>query len=205
MKAVRAAGPAAIPQAIAIGASAGGVEALGVLLQALPAGFGAAVLVVLHLSAHRDSLLPQLFNRRCALPVKEAEDKEAIEPGVVYLAPPDYHLLVEPGRSLALSRAEPVHFSRPAIDLLFESAALAYRERLLAIVLSGASADGSQGLRQVRACGGAAWVQDPLDAASDLMPSSALSLAGADEVLPLENLAKRLANLFRRDDHQGAS
>lgn len=200
---MKAAQPTA-PQAIVIGASAGGVEALGVLLQALPPWFRAAVFVVLHLPADRVSLLPQLFARRCLLPVKEGEDKEAVEPGVVYLAPPDYHLLVEPDRTLALSRADPVHFSRPAVDPLFESAALAYREGLIAIVLSGASADGAEGLKQVREAGGAAWVQDPAEAASDVMPASAISRAGADLVLPVARLAQRLAELFRKEE-EGAS
>ncbi len=187
----------ALPHAIAIGASAGGVDALSALLQALPAVYPAALLVVQHrVSTDDDALLTRLFARRCALPVKEAEDKEAILPGTVYLAPPDYHMLVEPNATLALSRVEPVHFSRPAIDPLFESAAMAYRERLLAIVLSGASVDGAAGLRQVRGCGGQAWVQDPTDATAQAMPAQALALSGADRVLPLAQLAKALGKLF---------
>lgn len=182
-------------EAIAIGASAGGVEALGQLLQALPHDFHPAIFVVLHLPPDRSTVLPQLFARRCARPVKEAEDKEPIMQGTVYLAAPDYHLLVEPGKCLALSRDEPVHFSRPSIDLMFESAALVYKERLLGIILTGANADGAQGLKQIRDCGGAAWVQDPDEAMSSMMPASAITRAGADSVLPLKLMADRLSQL----------
>lgn len=181
--------------AVVIGASAGGVEALGTLLAALPPTFSAAILTVLHLPPDRGTVLPTLLGRRCARPVKEAEDKEPVQPGTVYLAPPDYHLLVEPDRTLSLSRDEPVHYSRPAIDPLFESAALVWRERLLGIILTGASSDGADGLREVRACGGRAWIQSPDEATSPVMPAAALAMAGADEVLRLADIAARLANL----------
>ncbi|HVL75365.1 MAG TPA: chemotaxis protein CheB [Noviherbaspirillum sp.] len=185
--------------AIAIGASAGGVDAIARLLEALPAHCRAAVFVVLHLAPDSRSVLAQLLARRCALPVKEAEDKELAQPGVVYLCVPDYHLMVEPDRTLALSRDEPVHYSRPSIDVLFESAALAYRDSLLGIILTGASRDGADGLKQVRACGGTAWVQDPSDAAAPTMPDAALAHAGADAVLPLEKIAARLATFCSQD------
>lgn len=182
-------------EAVVIGASAGGVDALSVLLEALPVGFRPAVIIVLHLPPDRTSVLPQLFARHCALPVKEAEDKEPVEPGKVYLAPAGYHLLVEPEKRLSLSLDEPRHFSRPSIDVLFESAAYAYHERLLAIVLTGASADGTEGLRTVREFGGLAWVQDPDDASARIMPASAIALAGADLVLPVADIAKRLSGI----------
>lgn len=182
-------------EAITIGASAGGVEALLALLDPLPANFLPSILIVIHLPADRSSSLPRLFSGRCRLPVKEAEDKEPIEPGKVYIAPPGYHLLVEPEKYLSLSMDEPEHYSRPSIDLLFESAAYAYRKRLLGIILTGASADGSEGLRAVRQLGGAAWVQDPQEATSAIMPRSAVAKAGADLVLPLKELATRLSRL----------
>src|ERR1700761_9790748 len=116
-------------EAIVIGASAGGVEALGLILPALPATFRPSLLIVLHLPRERPSLLVQIYEKRCALPVREADDKEPIEPGTVYFAPPDYHLLVEKGRQIALSTEEPVHYSRPSVDVLFESAAEVYGER----------------------------------------------------------------------------
>lgn len=199
--------PARLPpspvELVAIGASAGGVDAIGTVLQALPARFPAAVAIVLHLPPARDSLLAELFGARCALPVKEVEDKEFIVPGVVYIAAPDYHMLVEPDRSFALSHDEAVNFSRPSIDLLLESAAIAYRERLLGIVLTGASQDGAAGLRRVRALGGQAWVQDPDDADAPAMPASAIALAGADRIMDKLTLARALADMGKAPGKNG--
>ena len=178
---------------IAIGASAGGVEALGLLLCALPASCRASVVVVLHLAPGRSSRLPQLYGARCLLPIREAQDKEPLQPGVVYFAPPDYHLQIEPERSFSLSLEAPVYFSRPSIDVLLETAASAYRREMLAIILTGASADGAEGLAQVRKLGGAAWVQEPRGAISSTMPEAALRRAGADRVLALPQLAASLA------------
>ncbi|ARP83359.1 chemotaxis protein CheB [Bordetella genomosp. 8] len=180
---------------VAIGASAGGVDAIGTVLEALPADFPAAIAIVLHLPPDRHSLLAELFAARCVLPVKEVEDKEFIVPGMVYIAAPDYHMLVEPDRSFALSQDEAVNFSRPSIDLLMESAAIAYRERLLGIVLTGASQDGAAGLQRVRALGGQAWVQDPDNADSPAMPASAIAQAGADRIMDKATLALALAAL----------
>ena len=182
-------------EAIAVGASAGGVEALGLLLQALPEGFTPAIFAVLHLPPDRPSLLAEVLQPRCRLPVREALDKERVQPGCVYLAPPDYHLLVEKEKTLALSSDPPVHFSRPSIDVLFESAAEAYGRGLLGIVLTGANADGAGGLAAIRAAGGHAWVQSPGDAVADAMPTAALERAGADLVLPLRDMAERLTHL----------
>jgi two-component system chemotaxis response regulator CheB len=180
---------------VVIGASAGGVEALGVLLQALPEQFYPPIAIVIHLPPDRSTSLPQLFAKKCRRPVKEAEDKESLVNGTVYFAPPDYHLLVEPDRSLALSRDEPLHYSRPAIDMLFESAALAYRDSLLGIILTGASKDGADGLKQVRACGGQAWIQQPEEAISRIMPDAAVRIAGFDQLLTLEKISKNLSCL----------
>jgi two-component system, chemotaxis family, protein-glutamate methylesterase/glutaminase len=181
--------------AVAIGASAGGVEALGALLQQLPEGFLPSIVVVLHLPPDRPSLLAELLQARCRLPVREALDKEQLRPGCVYLAPPDYHLLVEKEGTLALSHDPPVAFSRPSIDMLFESAAQALGPALLGIVLTGANSDGAQGLKAIRDAGGRAWVQSPEDAQADAMPLAALERAGADLVLPLADLAERLTHL----------
>ncbi|WP_051242158.1 chemotaxis protein CheB [Azohydromonas australica] len=179
--------------AVVIGASAGGVHALQALLGALDADFPPAVLVVLHLSPGRESLMAELLGAACALPVAEALDKQPVRGGTVTLAPPDYHLLVEPERCLALSVDDPVLFSRPAIDPLFESAAAAYGPRLLALLLTGASTDGSAGLAAVRRRGGQAWVQDPASASAATMPAAALAHAGADAVLTLDQMCRRLA------------
>jgi two-component system chemotaxis response regulator CheB len=181
--------------AIAIGASAGGIEALTVLLPALPRGSLAAVFVVLHLPRERNSLLVEIFRPRCAVDVREAEDKEPVAPGSVYFAPPDYHLLLDKGPRLALSVDEPVMFSRPSIDVLLESAADLYGPRLLGIVLSGANGDGAIGLKKVHAAGGLAWVQDPEEAKASLMPESALKQVPDSHVLSLTEMATRLQTL----------
>lgn len=182
-------------QLIAIGASAGGVEALGVLLRALPLHCQAAVVVVLHLAPGRSSRLPQLYAEQCLLPMCEAQDKQPLQGGRVYFAPPDYHLQIEPEHCFSLSLEAPVFFSRPSIDVLLETAALACRQHMLAIILTGASADGALGLARVRQLGGSAWVQDPHTAASAAMPAAALRVAGADSVLDLPGLAAGLAML----------
>ena len=181
------------PHAIVIGISSGGVEALGQLLPALPAGLRAAVMVVLHLPPDRPSLLSNIFAGACALPVKEAEDKEDVQPGVVYFAPPDYHLLVDQGPRLVLSFDAPVQFSRPAIDPLFQSAADVYGKRLWGLVLTGSSDDGAEGLLAVRGAGGRCFVQDPSEAMSRMMPASALAKVPGAQVLGLRALAARLA------------
>lgn len=184
---------ACAPAVIAIGASAGGVAALRDLLSALPADLPVPVLVVQHLPADRPSLLAPVLGERCALPVIEAQDKAGLRSGEVVLAPPGYHLLLDDRYTIALSADPPVLFSRPAIDPLFESVAGVFGKSALAILLTGASQDGSEGLRAVRAAGGHAWVQDPADAAVPLMPASALDRAGADAVLTLEQMRHRLA------------
>lgn len=179
--------------AIVIGASAGGVAALRAVLRALPADLPVPVLIVIHLPRDRPSSISEVLDGDCALPVREAIDKQPLLPGTVTFAPPDYHLLVEDRDTLALSVDEPVLFSRPAIDPLFESAADTFGERLLAVLLTGASSDGSQGVAAVREQGGTAWIQLPADAVAPLMPASALSHAGADAVLTLDALCQRLA------------
>lgn len=184
------------PALLAVGASAGGIEAVTVLLRALPADFRIPVVIVLHLPPNRDSLLPELFGRHCALPVKEAEDKEPVQAGTVYIGPPDYHLLLEPGGHFSLSCDPPLNFSRPSLDLLFESAAMAYRDRLLAIQLTGASADGAAGLKTARQLGGEVWVQDPDEAQASIMPLAAIRQAGADKVLRLDGMAALLPGLM---------
>jgi two-component system chemotaxis response regulator CheB len=181
--------------AVVVGASAGGVEALGEILPTLPAGFRPAVLIVLHLPRERPSLLVDIYENRCALPVREAEDKEPIEPGTVYFAPPDYHMLVERSRQIALSTDEPVFYSRPSIDVLFESAADVYADRLLGIILTGANEDGAAGLLAVHRAGGVTVVQQPDSAKVPVMVVSALQRNPADFVLPLPGIADLLKGL----------
>jgi len=180
---------------VVIGASAGGVEALAVLLPALPHTFRPAVFIVLHLPREQPSLLVQIFEKRCARPVREADDKEPVEPGTIYFAPPDYHMLVEKNRQIALSADDPVHFSRPSIDVLFESAADVYGGRLLGIILTGANEDGAAGLHAVHRAGGVTVVQQPDSARAPLMVVSALQRSPADFVLSLAEIAQLLGTL----------
>jgi len=182
-------------EAIVIGASAGGVEALGLILPSLPAKFRPAVLIVLHLPRERPSLLVEIYEKRCALPIREADDKEPIEPGTVYFAPPDYHMLVERNRQIALSTEEPVHFSRPSVDVLFESAADAFGSRLLGVILTGANEDGAAGLHAIHRAGGVTVVQQPDSAKVPLMVVSALQRNPADFVLSLPEIAELLKGL----------
>lgn len=178
--------------ALVIGGSAGSVDALMHILPALPASLRAAVFVVLHLPRERPSLLCDIFQPRCALPLREAQDKEPVEPGTVYFAPPDYHLLVDAGPTLALSVDAPVHFSRPSIDVLFESAADAYGARLVGLLLSGANQDGAGGLAAIHARGGHAIVQDPASAAVPTMPEAALARCAPDRILDPRHIASHL-------------
>jgi two-component system chemotaxis response regulator CheB len=181
--------------AVVIGASAGGVEALSVLLPAVPANSRAAYFIVLHIPRDRPSLLVEIFARRCALPVREAEDKEAVAPGTVYFAPSNYHLLLDQGPQMALSADGLVHHSRPSIDVLFESAAHVYGSRLLGVILTGANQDGAAGLAAVQDGGGVTVVQQPETAHSPQMILSALKLRPVDLVLPLDGIAALLGTL----------
>jgi two-component system, chemotaxis family, protein-glutamate methylesterase/glutaminase len=174
--------------AVVIGASAGGVDVLSVLLSAIPAGCRISFFVVLHIPRERPSLLSELFASRCALPVREAEDKEPVQPGTVYFAPPDYHMLVDRGPALALSGDEAVHFSRPSIDVLFDSAADIYGERLMGVILTGANQDGAAGLAAVGRAGGRTVVQDPSSAAAAYLPEAAIQQGPVGVVLSLELL-----------------
>lgn len=178
--------------AVVIGASAGALEALSSILPVLPRDFAPPVLVVVHVPPDRRSVLSELFAAKCRLAVKEAEDKEPICRGTVYFAPPDYHLLVETDKSIALSSDEAVMFSRPSIDVLFETAAEAYGSDLTAIVLTGANSDGSLGLKAVVEAGGTALIQDPETAFASAMPQAAIEACKTGRVMSLEQIAKYL-------------
>lgn len=181
--------------AVVIGASAGGVAALFTVLGSLPQGFAVPVLCVLHLPDDRHSQLAEVLQRKVQRPVREARDKALIEPGLIYVAGPAYHLSVEQDLSLSLSQEEPVHFSRPAIDFLFTSAADAYRQRLLGVLLTGANEDGARGLAYIKQCGGRTVVQDPHDAQVALMPEAALALHSPDYILTLSGIGQLLGSL----------
>lgn len=177
-------------RAVVIGASAGGVQALAELLPSFSDRTAAAILIVLHLPRDRPSLLSDVFSAKCALKVREAQDKEPIEPGTVYFAPSNYHLLVDEGPQLALSADDLVHHSRPSIDVLFESAAEVYRQRLLGVILTGANEDGAEGLAAVHDAGGVTVVQEPETAQVSTMVLSAMRLTDPDFVLPLGRIAE---------------
>lgn len=180
---------------VVIGASTGALNALSQILSALPAGFPAPILVVVHLPGGKDNLMVELMASRCALPVREAEDKEPMEAGMIYFAPPEYHLLVEPDRRMSLSVEEPVNYSRPSIDPLFESAADVFGEGTIGLILTGASRDGAAGLRAVEDAGGIALVQSPGTAEATVMPLAALEHCSNARSLPLEQIASTLVEV----------
>ena len=162
-------------RAVVIGASAGAVQVLLEILPALPPTFPVPIFIVVHIPPDRTNALTTLFADRCGLTVKEAEDKETPVPGTVYFAPADYHLLIEQDGRVALAMDEPVHHSRPAIDVLFETAADAFGPDLVAIVLTGANEDGGAGLLAVGEAGCLTLVEEPMSASSSTMPAAALA------------------------------
>jgi two-component system, chemotaxis family, protein-glutamate methylesterase/glutaminase len=179
---------------VVVGASWGGLRALTRVLGDLPADFAPPVLVAQHRQEGGGELLAGLLNTRTALRVLEAEDKAPLETGCVRLAPAGYHLLVD-DRHLALSCEGEVRYSRPSIDVLFDSAARSFGARAVGVVLTGANDDGARGLRTLRARGAYAIVQDPADAEAPVMPRAALERAGADAVLPLAGIGPALVAL----------
>ncbi|HXH75903.1 MAG TPA: chemotaxis protein CheB [Bacteriovoracaceae bacterium] len=184
-----------IREAIVIGTSAGGIKALEKILSGLPATFSLPIIVVLHISAEYPSQLAELFRNKISLGTKEAEEKDLIKKGMVYFAPPGYHLLIEKDKSFSLTTEAPVHFSRPSIDVMFDSAADAFGEGLVGIILTGASRDGALGLRKIKEAGGLTVVQQPDTAEEPLMPKSALPYVNQEYVLDLKSIASLLAEL----------
>lgn len=179
---------------VAVGASAGGFSALSRLLGPLPKEFGCGILVVQHLSPDHRSVLAELLERKTSLHVHQATDGEKIRPGVVYVAAPNLHLLAEPG-AVRLLRTPAVHFSRPSIDLLFESVAVNYGQRAIGVVLSGSGRDGAAGIQAIKAAGGATMAEDPATSEFSSMPYAAIATGSVDIVLPIARLAKTLINL----------
>jgi two-component system chemotaxis response regulator CheB len=181
---------------VAVGASAGGLEALKTVLQELPAQYPWPVIVLLHTSAdYRQTRLDELLARCCAIPVREALPRQAVQAGVVHVAPAGYHLLVENDLRFSLSVDEKVAYARPSVDVLFESLADACGEAAVGVILTGANEDGAQGLAAIRRAGGLALVQDPSQAKAAQMPQAALRIAGADRVLGLRDIGAALAAL----------
>jgi two-component system chemotaxis response regulator CheB len=182
-------------EAAVLGVSAGGLQALMKIIPALPAAFPLPIAIVQHLGVRSDAYLAGLLNRNSAIEVKEAEDKETLSPGTAYLAPAGYHLLIEPDKSFSLSVDDKVNFSRPSIDLLFESAADAFGETLIGVVLTGANSDGAQGLKAIKRRGGLAVVQNPKTAEASFMPRAAIAATAVDHIVELEHIAMLLLKL----------
>ncbi|MCJ7523640.1 MAG: chemotaxis protein CheB [Candidatus Aminicenantes bacterium] len=186
-------------KAVVIGGSTGGSEALDVILAALPKDFALPILAVQHLHPSDDGSFACNLDRVTQLPVLEPHDKERIEQGRVYTAPANYHMLVERDGTIGLSVDARVNYSRPSIDVLFESAALTWGEALVAVILSGTNADGAKGMRAVKAAGGLTIAQDPASAKYPVMPQAAIEAEAVDEVLRAEEIGRLLAELGVRE------
>lgn len=170
-------------QVVVIGGSAGSLETVLAMAQALPAQMQAVIIIVLHRKNDPESILENLLSHKTQVPVREVEDKDEIQPGNIYIAPPDYHLLIEDERTFSLDSSEKVHFSRPSIDVTFESVANVFRQRSIGILLSGANADGAAGLLKIRKAGGTTIAQDPVSAEVGYMPQQAIDLGAAGMAL----------------------
>ncbi|MBE9012514.1 chemotaxis protein CheB [Pseudanabaenaceae cyanobacterium LEGE 13415] len=179
---------------VVVGTSLGGLSALRIMLQALPGSFQLAIAIVQHRDRNSGEALSRTLQQESRLPILDVEDKQPIRPGYVYLAPADYHLLVEP-EQFSLSVDPPVSFAKPSIDVLFESAAEVYQSSTIGVVLTGANHDGAEGLAKIKARGGFTIVQDPRTAECPSMPEAAISKSVVDRVLPLEQISPLLVKL----------
>jgi len=193
--------PARRVDAVVVGASAGGVDALITLLGDLPASWRLPTAVVIHLPETHESRLAEVFAHRLPFPVQEAEDKAPVAPGTLYFAPPGYHLSIERDRRFSLSCEPPVLFSRPAIDVLMASAADAYGPSLVGVLLTGANIDGAEGMRRIHQAGGLTIVQDPAEALVDTMPRAAIAAQMPDHVLSLREIRALLLQLDSAHAH----
>jgi two-component system, chemotaxis family, protein-glutamate methylesterase/glutaminase len=185
-------------EAIVIGVSSGGMNAMKVMFSLLPKNFSTPIIIVQHMGARSDSQLIQLLNGMSNLSIKEADEKEKIEKGTVYIAPPNYHLMIERDKTFSLTVDERVNYARPSIDVLFESAADAYNDKLIGIILTGSNSDGTAGLKKIKEYGGLTIAQDPKTSESAYMPASAIAVVEMDFILSLEEIIK----LLRKMDNQ---
>ena len=187
---------------VALAASAGGLTALSSVLAELPAGFPAGILVVQHLDPRHRSLMADILSRRTRLEVKQAEDGDRLVGGRVYIAPPNRHLLLNGDGTLSLTQTELVHFVRPSADLLFESVAASYKDRAIAVVLSGSGGDGSMGVKAIKKMAGTVLAQDERTSEFFGMPGAAIHSGSVDFVLPLEEIAPALVTLVMKGQVQ---
>ena len=182
---------------VAVAASAGGLTALGRLLGGLPEDFPATIVVVQHLDPRHHSLMAEILSRRTGLRVREAKEGDSLHPHTVYIAPPDYHLLVNRDGTLSLSHSELVHFLRPSADLLFESVAASFKERAIAVVLTGTGSDGAMGVQAIKKMGGTVIAQDEGTSEFFGMPGAAIKTQDVDFILPLDEVADALVTLMK--------
>jgi two-component system chemotaxis response regulator CheB len=192
-----------VTDAVLVAASAGGLSALTSVLSQLPAEFPASVAIVQHIEPHHRSMLAEILGRRCALPVTQAADGQTFQTGVVHVAPPDHHLLVDADGTLSLTHTELVHFVRPSADLLFESGAASFGRRVIGVVLTGTGSDGSLGVEAIKRRGGTVIAQDEETSEFFGMPGAAIEAGAVDFVLPLGQIAQALTSLV--DERRGGA
>jgi len=188
-------------EAIVIGVSSGGMNAMKVMFSLLPKEFNTPIIIVQHISSQSENLWIRLLNDKSNLYIKEADEKESIEHGKVYIAPPNYHLLIERDKTFSLTIDERVNYARPSIDVLFESAAEAYKSKLIGVILTGSNNDGTNGLKRIKEYGGLTIVQDPATAESSYMPASAIAVVQMDYILTLENIIKLLIKIDAQKEY----
>jgi two-component system chemotaxis response regulator CheB len=182
-------------EAIVIGVSSGGMNAMKIIFSLLPGNFSMPIIIVQHVGSHSENAWIKLLNDKSNLEIKEADEKEKIEKGKVYIAPANYHLLIERNKTFSLTTDEKVNFARPSIDVLFESAAEAYQNKLIGVVLTGSNNDGTKGIKRIKEYGGLTIVQDPDTAESSFMPASVIASFLPDYILPLEEIIKILIKI----------
>ena len=182
-------------KAVVMGASAGGMETIGAILTKLPLDFTVPILIVQHLSPSSQGYMARYLNKICKIKVKEADEKEKIKPGLVYISPANYHLLVEEDESLSLTVGPKVNYSRPSIDILFETASDVYQDKLIGVILTGANRDGSMGLKALKDKGGLAIVENPETALVNAMPKAAIEATHVDFILESKDIANKIIEL----------
>jgi len=182
-------------KAVVIGTSAGGLKALKRILPRLSSNYPLPLLIVQHISPLSDNYMSQMLNDASKITVKEADEKEKILPSIAYIAPPDYHMLVENDKTISLSVEEKVNYSRPSIDVLFETAADAFGDKLIGIILTGANPDGAKGLKKIKDAGGMTIVQSPDDAESKTMPEAAINITKPDYIFSIDEIITFLTQI----------
>lgn len=187
-------------EAIVIGVSSGGMTALNTLLSLLPKGFSIPIIILQHIGANSDNKWIDILNKQTNIIIKEAEEKEKIEKGNAYVSPPNYHLLVERDKTFSFTIDERVNYARPSIDVLFESAADAYKSKLIGIILTGSNNDGAKSLKLIKGYGGMVIAQDPDTAESSYMPASAIATVKMDYILTLQGISALLIKIDKENN-----